>query len=198
MLNRQYSWRYGHGVPAQVAGETIEKIEERDGAVTAKAFLDESRPEESPTHGCFEWDDTKAAERWRLWQANQTIRDLCVTIVSENVDEEPIKVPVFVNTERRVVTTARFMSVDSALEDEDHRRVVLQNALDELRAFEHKYAKLTELSEVFTAARKARTKTERRNRRGKAKNPMPSMQEQPALRHRRQGPDASRNKVPAV
>lgn len=181
MLNRQYSWRYGHGVPAQVAGETIEKIEARDGEVTAKAFLEESRPEESPTHNCFEWDDTEAAERWRLWQANQTIRDLCVTIISDDKDSAPIKIPVFINTERTKVSTARFMSIDSALEDREKRSVILQNALDELKAFERKYEKLSELSEVFAAANKARKKTERRKPSGKAKSPVPSMQEQPAI-----------------
>lgn len=163
MLQRQYSWRYGHGgVSAQVAGETIEKIEARDGVVTKEAFLEESRPEESPTHACFEWDDTEAAEKWRLWQAGAVIRDICVTVASDDEEKTPIKTPVFVNTVARNVAPASFVSIDTALENKAYRDTVLDNALKELHWFERKYKRLTELEGIFSEISKIEKKRKKR------------------------------------
>lgn len=149
MLSRLYSWRHSHGgVSAQAAGEMIEKIEARDGVVTKEAFLEESRPEDSPTHGCFEWDDGIAAEKYRLWQSGSVIRDVCITVVSDD-DKAPIKTPVFVNTVKNCTAPAKFMSVEVALADETHRNTILENAFSELQEFRKKYGRLKELAEVF-------------------------------------------------
>ena len=63
VYEKKYSWRAGKSVSAQVAGEVMEMIEKRDGELTKEAFLEESRPEDSPTHGLFEWDDAVASEK---------------------------------------------------------------------------------------------------------------------------------------
>lgn len=148
MIQRKYSWRYSHGgVSAQVAGEAIKRIEDRDGVVTAETFLEESRPEDSPTHKCFDWNDTEAAERWRLFQAGQVIRDVIVTIVDSN--NETIKTPMFVNTNTRAIQKGRYVSTEVALIDTVMRETVLDNAKAELKSFKNKYAKLKELSGVF-------------------------------------------------
>ena len=78
VYQKEYSWKVSHGVPAQIAGEVMEKIEQRDGKLTKEAFLEESRPVDSPTHSCFEWDDGIAAEKFRLEQARHTINDIQV------------------------------------------------------------------------------------------------------------------------
>lgn len=150
MIERKYSWKYGHGgVSAQVAGETIKKIEDRDGVITSEAFLDESRPEDAPTHNCFDWNDSEAAEKWRLWQAGQVIRDIVVTIVDSDKEQEPIKTPMFVNTSIKGSNKAYYTSTETALVDDVLRDNVLNNAKAELRAFRKKYERLKELSNVF-------------------------------------------------
>lgn len=132
-----------------MAGETIKKIEDRDGIVTREALLEESRPEDAPTHKCFEWNDTEAAEKYRLWQAGQVIRDIVVTIIDTDKEKEPIKAPMFVNTADRSTQKARFTSVDRAFNDKEMRDTVLRNALTELRMFRNKYGQLKELRDVF-------------------------------------------------
>lgn len=70
MVYKKYSYKHGKtGASAQTVGETLERIEKRDGAVTKEAFLEESRPEDSPTHAMFEWNDGIAAEKYRLEQS---------------------------------------------------------------------------------------------------------------------------------
>jgi len=67
---------------------------ERAGKLTAEDVVAAARKRESPLHGCFEWDDNKAAECWRLEQARGLIRSVQVTITMD--DNRMISVPVYV------------------------------------------------------------------------------------------------------
>lgn len=149
MIERRYTWKYGHGgVSAQVAGEVIKKIEDRDGEVTKESFLEESRPANSPTHKCFDWNDTEAAEKWRLHQAGQIIRDIQVEIIED--EKEPAKVPVFINTTPHGIRNeAKYKSVEIAVQDDEDYTVILDNAKREMRLFKKKYSMLKELRNVF-------------------------------------------------
>lgn len=155
VYERKYSWRAGKSVPAQVAGEVMEMIEQRDGVLTKEAFLEESRPENSPTHNLFEWDDTVAAERFRLEQSRMAIQDIVVTIIKK---DEPKKVHAFVNVTRGKQNKAEYSNIELAMSDETKRQAVLANAFSELRTFEQKYQDYTELSGVFIEAHKAENK----------------------------------------
>ena len=57
-------------VKAEVAGEVMQRLES-EGRLTPANLVDEARPEESPMHKAFEWDDAKAAENYRRQQATQ-------------------------------------------------------------------------------------------------------------------------------
>ena len=102
LFKSKYSWRGGfaYKVPASTVGSALESIEARDGNVTSQSFLEYSRPEDSATHSMFEWDDTIAAEKYRLRQAGAIINQLEVKIEFENsptheaeIKVAPIKAP---------------------------------------------------------------------------------------------------------
>lgn len=151
VYEKKYSWRAGKSVPAQVAGEVMEKIEKRDGVLTKEAFLEASRPEDSPTHGLFEWEDSVAAEKYRLTQSRIAIQDIVVTIVKS---DEPVKTHAFVNVVAGKSSNAKYTSIDVAMEDDTKRKNVLRNALEELEAFERKYSMYNELVGVFSEIHK--------------------------------------------
>ena len=139
------------GVSAQIAGEELEKIEARDGEITPGAVVDAARPEGSALHKCFEWNDAKAAEQYRLTQASTLIR--CIVVKPE---EEEIKEPVrmFVNcnpTDDGQKRSGSYINFRSAFEDPESRAVVIANAKHELQVFRAKYSKLNELAKVFKA-----------------------------------------------
>lgn len=152
VYEKKYSWRAGKSVPAQVAGEVMEMIEKRDGELTKEAFLEESRPENSPTHRLFDWDDTSAAEKYRLTQARICIQDIVVTIVRH---DEPKKIHAFVNTTLGKSNKASYSNISIAMADEEKRKAVLNNALSELKAFEYKYSEYKELAGIFNEIHKA-------------------------------------------
>lgn len=85
----KYGYRSGnrYGVPAEVAGSELARIESRDGVITPRAVIDEAAPVSSPLHPAFEWNDDAAADAYRLHQARQFIRS--VTIIRPDGDEAP-------------------------------------------------------------------------------------------------------------
>lgn len=153
VYQRKYSWRdHSYGVSAQVAGEVMEKIEERDGTLTKEAFLEESRPEDAPTHKCFEWNDTVAAEKYRLDQSRHIINGIVVNVIK--VDGEEEKAPAFVNVAvREKSDNATYRNIHVSMNDMEYRKQVLKNALYELNLFKRKYALYKELDVVFEAIR---------------------------------------------
>ena len=152
VYKRKYSYAVNaYNVPAEVVGKTLEAIEKRDGTVTKESFLEESRPEESPTHSMFEWNDEVAAEKYRLVQSRTIINNLRVEIVP-NEGEDPKIVKAFVDvTDGRQREKARYINFSSALSDDKSRGIVYRNALAELRTFKRKYKGLRELEAVFAA-----------------------------------------------
>lgn len=179
--SKKYSWRDGWhpSVSAEIVGGVLSEIEERDSKVTSAAFLDASRDEESPTHSLFEWDDSVAAERWRMRQSQRIIGQLQIEIVVEKVEdsvtdvevhieevpEENIrKVPAYVNTNSygrfgaSKNTAGAYVNMASAMSDEEKRKVVLKNVLNELSVYQRKYFMYKELSEIFEAIESAKKK----------------------------------------
>lgn len=148
-----YSYRlsYGIGVKADTAGHELERIEAKYGAVTSKNVLEESRRKSAALHKCFEWDNTKAAERYRLMQAHTIIN--AVHVVYES-DEGQIEAPAVVNISMRRCEEGSFVSHAIALADTTMRGIVLSRALNELKTFKEKYASLQELSKVIEAVDK--------------------------------------------
>src|SRR5690348_11374673 len=57
------------------------------GEITAREVLDLARPRTSPIHRYFNWDDTDAAEKYRLMQARKLIACLVVEIDGQEIRE---------------------------------------------------------------------------------------------------------------
>ena len=147
-----FEWRtgvriQGHThVPAQVVGETLEQIEARSGALHPGAVVDEARPNASPLHPLFEWDDSNAAEKYRLHQARQVISSVVVSRVDNQEVAKPISafVNIIQNAEHGYVSTV------SAMSDDEKRGQILRKAHADLLLWRNKYQALQEFSELFT------------------------------------------------
>ena len=71
-----YKWKVAGLMPvdAQTAGEELNRIYTKNGALNPADIVDESRPEDAPLHDCFEWRDDVAAEKYREQQDAPGIR----------------------------------------------------------------------------------------------------------------------------
>ena len=137
-----YHWKVPGIMPvdAQTAGNELQLIYERDGVIEPETVVAESKPPSAPLHSCFEWDDEKAAHKYRIAQAQSIIR--AIVVVDEAKQPET---RAFVNVQRE------YHPVSVVVRNPEKREILLQNALNELRWFERKYNTLQELSNVFAA-----------------------------------------------
>lgn len=151
-----YKWRPYANVPvaAQVAGEELERIRvENNGRLSQETYVAEARDKKSPLHPTLEWDDKKAAHRYRLTQAGYVIRMLSVTYVSEQgVGSEPVRA--FVNVSRD--EDRSYTSIAHAMSDEELRKQVIARAFKELQDWRNRYSELVEFASVFAAIEQVR------------------------------------------
>lgn len=155
--SKKYSYRsgYAYKVPAQTVGKALESIEEKEGKVTSASFLEYSRPETSDTHSMFEWNDSIAAEKYRLRQSAAIIGQIEVEIqyidTSQEASEIQITpVPAFVNVAGKSTrASATFVNVVTAVDNKDMWKQVVQNAVAELNAFKRKYSRFKEFEKII-------------------------------------------------
>lgn len=96
MSNKQveklkYQFRAGAHIkgakPDVVAGE-ITRIANENGGLDAPLLVNEARPHDAPLHPCFEWNDKKAGEQYRVYQARKLIKS--VEVVTEDAPAQPL------------------------------------------------------------------------------------------------------------
>lgn len=148
-----YEWKEGtrFPIPAKVAGETLAKLEKKHkgGVLPPEVVVDHARPEKSPIHPCFEWDDAVAAEKHRIDQARQLVR--CIRVVHPGAeDEEPKAVICYASVTvpdvgKGYVSTARILG------DEDLKQQMLDDAIRQIEGWRQRFASLSELQSVFDA-----------------------------------------------
>jgi len=79
--------RYSQSLDAQKIGERLEQLRQHNNGELIKTdIIEAARPESSPLHGAFTWDDTKAAHQFRLNEARQLVRAI-VTMDDESGEE---------------------------------------------------------------------------------------------------------------
>lgn len=145
---RKYSWGDGFKpkMDANIVGGVVEQIEAENGNVTKEAFLDFSRPIESPTHELFEWDDSKAAEKYRLEQSRDTIGNLRVVYVSPTREDIPVKA--FVNISATGEKPS-YESIEVALQDDNKRENIQKRIQGELDSFVARNRHIEELADML-------------------------------------------------
>lgn len=117
----------------------LEQIEEK----TPQNIVDYAA--EHPTselYKCFTWDDTKAANEWRKYEARQVVRLLVFEDINE---EEPTKVRVLQKT------ADAYKPVTQIVRNEDEYKELLKRAKAELASFRERYKTLVELETVLEA-----------------------------------------------
>lgn len=131
-------------VPAQKAGEELERIGRIKGEITPEGIVDEARPEGSVLHPCFQWDDSLAAESWRKQQARMLTDNIVTVTVSKDTGES-------VSTRAFFYAQRSYQPIQKVMKSSDLTAEMLKTAMGELRAFEEKYRALSKLAGIFRA-----------------------------------------------
>lgn len=101
-------------------------------------------------HKCFTWDNTKAAQEYRIWEARQLIRVHVIMLPQK--PQTPVRAWVSLKSDRR---KGGYRSIQDVMSDSALRASMLEQAAAEMELFKSKYAALEELAEVFASMRRA-------------------------------------------
>lgn len=144
-----YRWKEGARlrINAKVAGQELERIRTlHNGRLTPDDVLKEAKDRTSPLHDAFEWDNTKAAQQYRLQQAAYLVRSIEV-VVTQPKNKKPSNVRAFVSVKRD--NDRSYTSVAHAMSDAELREQVVAQAWNELQAWRRRYENLAEFAKVF-------------------------------------------------
>lgn len=137
------AWKSGCRISAD-AQKVADEIAAIGDSATPAQILDRARDEQSELHKCFDWDDAKAAEKWRLQQARHIV---CNLVIKETSDTPKPEVRLFFKTDGE----SGYKSTMLIMQDKDEYQKLLARALAELSNFKTKYKTLAELDGVFAA-----------------------------------------------
>jgi len=139
-----FSWKYAIDADAQKVGEELEEVE-RNQSITAEHVLEYAeRHKDSELHKCFEWNDTEASRKYRLYQARQIICSISV-----EVKEEPRKIQrVYVSVKDIDTSDRKFKNIKEVLENDEEYRQLVEKAKMDLERCRDKYTDLIEKDDL--------------------------------------------------
>ena len=147
-------------IQTQTVSESIRKLAEKHPqGITPEIVLREASKKSSPLHDHFDWDDTVAAQRWRMEQAAGLIRKIRVTY--DTPEGKTITVRAYVNVRdaeegEEIDESSRgfYVAMGTAVSVESYRDQMLSACKRDAEAFERKYASLSEAAGVIKAIRR--------------------------------------------
>lgn len=134
---------------AKIYGEHILRMmkEKSIKSVTAREVLEDAKDETTPYHDHFDWDDTSAAEQFRLSQARQLIASIVEVKI---IREEEVPIRVFVNVIGSDGERAYF-PMEYAMARPKLANQVIANALKEVKNWSIRYKEYQELARIREA-----------------------------------------------
>lgn len=145
-----YQWKSQArlSIDPQKTGEVLEDIEKQFGRITPELVLEEAKIKTSPIHKGFEWEDSIAAEQYRLDQARYILRQIVIVReTSDTVESNTIRAFMSVNitdSEENKYTT--YATIGSILNNNTLRKQLLLKAFTELQQWNKRYKDLTEFA----------------------------------------------------
>lgn len=129
-----------------------------DGVLKPADVVDFARNPATALHERFEWNNTKAADEYRLWQARELIR----VVVKVADDKETIPLRLYCSlSEDRQNDGGGYRLVADVMRSAQMRASLLRQAEQDMVRFQHKYHQLQELASVIQAMRNAQAQTKK-------------------------------------
>lgn len=139
------TWR-NPGIFRADAQKVCDELYEIGEEFNPENIVSKAEDEQTELHKCFEWDNTKAAHNYRLYQARVLTSQLIFKreVTEDNPTPAPIRV--FNKTEG----SSGYKVPERTFTISEEYDKLLQRALAELHAFKVKYAALKELDYILS------------------------------------------------
>lgn len=116
-------------------------------SITAQEILEDAKDVDAPYHEYFDWEDSSAAEKYRIAQARQLIASIVEVKI---IHEEEVPVRVFVNVVDENGTKA-YVPTTYAMVRPTMANQVIAQALKEVKTWKNKYLEYKELAKIRMA-----------------------------------------------
>ena len=122
----------------------LKKIERKYGMITPQQVVDVAKVLNNPLHNYFDWNDTEAAKKWRIWQARYLLTTIKVELLGQETDA-------YWNAKVMIddVSVQGYFSSERVLNDDQLYLKVLEEGLREIRYWKEKYKQIKELHELI-------------------------------------------------
>lgn len=140
---------------AQIVGETLEKM----GSFTPLDVVQAARNEESPLHEHFTWDDLKAAEKYRLWEARHLVNTITVVVTVAGKETETRGFHSITMEGDDETIEQRYTAIKIVSASPDMREQVIERAKRELAGWSARYEQYQDVfgANLFAEIKKAQT-----------------------------------------
>ena len=138
------TWRTP-GVFKADAQKVCDELQEIGEEFTPEDIVEAAEDEDKELHKCFEWDDTKAAHKYRIHQAVILTSQLVFRRDIPDKEPPPAPVRIFNKTE----DSGGYKIPERTFKVQEEYEALLQRAMAELHAFKVKYAALHELDYIL-------------------------------------------------
>jgi len=105
-------------------------------------------------HNSFTWDESEAANKWRLHQARNLLR-VTVEFVKTADGKLPMRVFCSLKSDRE---NGGYRATVDIMSDSQMKNQLIEDALEDIAIFQKKYNGLRELADVLAAMRRAKKK----------------------------------------
>lgn len=153
-VKQKYSFKANRYIPpevqsvgAEVIGQEIEAVV-FNGVVDKAALVERARPASAPLHPCFEWNDKRAGELYRQFQARNIVNVVTVEVEGHAVGAFP---SVAVRVERDTPPRRENIRIENVLSDDELRAQKINEVLAKLIRLRNEYRTLNELAVVWNA-----------------------------------------------
>ena len=123
------------------ANKICKEIEKIGDNATPEQIVDFARDKKSELHKCFEWNDSIAAEKYRLQQARVIMCN--IVYADHNNTSEAAKIRVYQSVGNTYKPSVQI------IQNEDEYKLLLNRAYAELRSFKQRYKTLSELEPIL-------------------------------------------------
>lgn len=142
----------------KVTAALKELADRHGGVLKAEDVVEAARPEGSPLHHKFDWDDGHAAEQWRYWQARTMIL-VAVDVIPTKTSNRVARAFVSLSIDR--ATEGGYRVMTDVLENDTLRDQLLEDSIEHMARFRQRFANLQELGAVFNEMRLVEEKTKK-------------------------------------
>lgn len=131
-VQKQYKARRNSRISnreAQVIGSRLDEITRKlKGELTPQAVIEDAKKVSSPLHKHFEWDDSIAGEKFRMYQARKLMGEIYEVVVTNSTKNEFRSFVHVTNTDGKPV----YVTVDTAFKQKNYTVQLIEDAQEDI------------------------------------------------------------------